>query len=52
MHYDLNNFIPFDGIVRNGEHKVLVWSKKTGYYFTQFGFVVLDDDTKLIAKEK
>lgn len=46
--YSLADFIPYDGKVINGEHKVLVWSKQTGYYFTQMGFVV---DQLIVAKE-
>jgi len=41
--YDLANFIPFKGNeskVTNGSHAVLTWSKKSGYYFTEFGFCV------------
>ena len=50
--YDLSNFIPFNGNIRNGEQVVLVWSKKDGYYFSQFGFVVLNEGVILIAQEK
>jgi hypothetical protein len=50
--YDLSNFISFNGNIRNGEQVVLVWSKKTGYYFSQFGFVVLSGGVILIAQEK
>lgn len=32
--------------------KVLVWNKKHGYYFSEFGFVVLDAETKIIAIEE
>jgi len=49
---DLSDFIPFNGNIRNGEQVVLVWSKKTGYYFSQFGFVVLSEGVILIAQEK
>lgn len=41
--YDLNNFIPFKSNeykVTNGSQPVLAWSKKDGYYFTEFGFCV------------
>lgn len=48
--YDLSNFIEYDGSVRDGEHKVLVWSKQTGYYFSQFGFVPIG--ILIVAKEK
>lgn len=43
--YSLANFIPHSGNehkLTNGMHKVLVWSKKSGYYFCEFGFVVGD----------
>jgi hypothetical protein len=50
--YDLSNFIPFNGNIRSGEHVVLVWSQKTGYYFSEFGFVVLNEGVILIAQEK
>jgi hypothetical protein len=50
--YDLSNFIPFNGNIRSGEQVVLVWSKKDGYYFSQFGFVVLNEGVILIAQEK
>jgi hypothetical protein len=49
--YDLSNFIPFNGDIRNGEQVVLCWSKKDGYYFSQFGFVVLNEGTVLVAQE-
>jgi hypothetical protein len=32
--YQLSDFIPFKG----NEHKVLAWSKKSGYYFTEVDF--------------
>ena len=41
--YDLANFIQFKGNehkVTNGMHKVLAWTKASGYYFTEFGFCV------------
>lgn len=41
--YNLNDFIPFKGNeskVTKGMHKVLAWSKKDGYYFTEFRFCV------------
>lgn len=49
--YDLADFTPYTGKVCNGMQKVLVWNKKHGYYFTEFGFVVLDAETKIIAQE-
>ena len=50
--YNLSDFIPFKGnehLLKNGEHKVLAWSRKDGYYFTQAGFCA--GDVKLIALE-
>lgn len=47
----LADFVEYDGEVRSGEHPVLVWSRATGYYFTQFGFVV-GDELKIIARLK
>ena len=47
--YDLKDFIPYDGEVRDGEHVVLAWSKKDGYFFRQIGF--LPPDTKIVAKQ-
>lgn len=41
--YQLSDFIAFKGNehkVTNGSHPVLAWSKKDGYYFTEFGFCV------------
>ena len=48
--YNLSDFIPYDGKVTSGEHVVLAWSKKVGYYFVQYGFIV-DSTVKIIAKE-
>ena len=48
--HNLANFIPYDGKVTSGEHVVLLWSKKSGYYFVQYGFIV-DSGVKIIAKE-
>jgi len=48
---NLSNFIPYDETVTSGEHVVLCWSKKEGYYFSQFGFIVLNEDVIIIAKE-
>jgi len=50
--YSLSDFIEYRGnehLLKSGEHKVLAWSKKDGYYFTQTGFCV--GDVKLIALE-
>ena len=47
--YDLADFIPFDGTVLSGEHVVLTWNKKDGYYFTQIGFLM--PNAKIIAKQ-
>lgn len=50
--YDLANFMPFKGNeskVTNGRHKVLAWTKTSGYYFTSFGFCV---DVLIVAIEE
>ena len=50
--YSLSDFIPYksnEHKVTNGMHRVLAWSKKDGYYFTQAVFCV--GDVKLIALE-
>jgi hypothetical protein len=49
--YPLEDFIPFDGTVKDGNQVVLVWSQRTGYYFVQYGFTALSD-LKIIAKQK
>lgn len=39
--YSLSNYIPYQGNedkVVDGRHKCLLWSVKTGYYFSCFGF--------------
>lgn len=46
--YDLKDFEPSDGRVKGDELIVLAWSKKDGYYFTQFGQI---HDQKVIAKK-
>lgn len=50
--YSLEGFVPFDEEVSSGEHKVLVWSQRTGYYFTQYGFITDMNDVKIVAKEE
>jgi hypothetical protein len=50
--YSLSHFTPYTGKVCNGMQNVLVWNKKHGYYFSEFGFVVLDGETKIIAIEE
>ena len=50
--YNLSDFIPFksnEHKVTNGLHKVLAWSKASGYYFTSFGFCV---DVLIVAIEE
>lgn len=49
--HNLSDFVEYDGEITTGAHPVLVWSLKTGYYFTQFGFVVGDSLT-IIARLK
>lgn len=48
--YSLEDFIPYDGKVNDGEHVVLIWSRKEGYRFIQFGYV-FGDDIIIVAKE-
>jgi len=39
--YNLSDFILYksnEHRVTNGSHKVLAWSKKSGYYFTEVDF--------------
>lgn len=50
--YNLSNFKPFDGIVDSGQMKVLVWTQKQGYFFTEYGFILGLENTKIIAKER
>ena len=50
--YQLSDFTPYDGNIRDGLHKVLVWDKKQGYYFISFGFVLPNSGVKIIAREK
>lgn len=47
--YNLKDFIPYTGQSIPGTHKVLAWSKKDGYYFTELGYCVFD--VKVIAME-
>lgn len=50
--YNIANFIPYcnnEHKVTNGSHHVLAWSKKSGYYFTSFGFCV---DVLIVALEE
>lgn len=50
--YSLSDYIPYTGNIRDGNHKILVWSSKTWYYFTSFGFVLMVGDTQIIGQEK
>lgn len=47
--HDLKDYVEYDGEIRDGEHPVLVWHPKHGYYFTQFGFVI--SPMKIVAKK-
>ena len=38
--YQLSDYIPYTGKLTNGSEIVVAWSKKDGYYFTEFGFCV------------
>lgn len=49
--YSLEDFIPYDGKVHDGEHVVLVWDKVAQRYrFIQFGYV-FGDTMVIVAKE-
>lgn len=50
--YNLADFKPFDNVIDNGQMKVLVWTEKQGYFFTEYGFIIDLENTKIIAKEK
>lgn len=51
--YSLRDFTEYTGQSLTGESVVLVWSKKTGYFFSQMGFLSDFDCVKLISiKEK
>jgi hypothetical protein len=50
--YNLSDYIPHSGNedkVKMGNHKVLAWSLKSGYHFTEAGFCF--GDVKIIAIE-
>lgn len=50
--YNLSDYIPYKENkhkVKMGNHSVLAWSLKSGYYFTEFGFCV--GDVKIVAIE-
>lgn len=47
--YNLKDYVPYNGQTISDDHKVLAWSKKDGYYFTEYGFCVFD--VKVIAME-
>lgn len=38
--FDLKEFVSYDGSKLLKSHPVLVWSLKTGYFFTQFAEVI------------
>lgn len=51
-YYSLIDFIEFDeSKVRSGEHSVLVWSRMTGYYFTQYGYIIDRSNYTIVAME-
>ena len=37
MSYHLSDFTNYNGEILDDNHNVLVWSKKDGYFFTQYG---------------
>lgn len=51
--YSLSDFEEFDYLKEKitGSTKVLVWNRKLGYYFTEFGFIFDLENNKIIAKE-
>lgn len=48
--YDFDNFVEYDNAHLDDDHAVLVWSAKTGYFFTEYKNV--EDDQKIVAREK
>lgn len=44
--YNLKDFVKYDGSKLSANHNVLIWSRATGYCFTQYSKVV---DGQLIA---
>jgi len=47
--YSLSAFTPYTDQSLTGESVVLIWSQKTGYFFSQYGFLSDFDCVKLIA---
>lgn len=47
--YDIENFVGYDGIDLEHDHIVLVWSTKTGYFFTAYKNV--EDGQTIVARE-
>lgn len=47
--YNIRDFTEYSGQTLTGESVVLVWSKKTGYFFSEYGFLSDFDCVKLIA---
>jgi len=51
--HNIADFIDYNADkLTSGEHVVLVWSKKDGYYFIQFGYVFPDGSTKIVGMKK
>ena len=47
--HSLLDFTPYTDQALTGESAVLIWSQKTGYYFSALGFISDFDCVKLIA---
>jgi hypothetical protein len=45
--YSIKDFVEYDGSKLRGDHDVLIWSRATGYIFTQYAKVT--DDQKICA---
>lgn len=48
--YDFDNFVEYDNTDLDHDHAVLVWSAKTGYFFTEYKNVEVGQ--KIVAREK
>lgn len=47
--YDFNNFVEYDNADLDNDHAVLVWSSKTGYFFTEYKNV--EESQKIVAEK-
>lgn len=48
---NLSDFVEYDGEALADTHPVLVWSRATGYYFTEMKFIA-SSDLKVVARLK